>query len=376
MNNTADDLANAASAPSRDDIERTALLLFQVLETATNLVYPDEASIPRLSPHVDRVRQRYGELRGKSFSEAYRVSRVEFIRDTIEALTDRALSAPPLSPLSRTTRVDETASTLKGTPHAIERLWRDCELPEWFLGNGGSNHKLYDFARRCASIAPGRVTAGAHIEAAIAALAAHFGDSNRTSFTAREAGRQAANVVRANLTASVQEKDWRQDPTADERWNAGCDFAMTRLCVYLNVDPASVSWDAATESVDGDISAAIGNILRAKFGENWSPDVSDPEGLRRDGAPDVRIAQAYSDGQRDALADAKWNHDKAWQDALLMLVHYTDLDKRDARVTRMQAEKGRAEAWDHCLKLSATKSADDIAELKSAAIDLTQVTSI
>lgn len=65
--------------------------------------------------------------------------------------------------------------------------------------------------------------------------------------------------------------DWRNDPTADERWNAGCDFAMTRLCAYLNVDPASVSWDAATETVEGDVSAVIGNILTVKFGEDWSP---------------------------------------------------------------------------------------------------------
>ncbi len=192
-----DGIASATSDPRRDEIEQTALLLLQVLETATNLVYPDEASIPRLSPHVERVRQRYGELRGKSFSEAYRVSRVEFIRDTIEALMARALAAPPLSPPSPAIGVDEIASTLKGTPRAIERLWRDCDLPEWFLGNGGTNHKLYDFARRCSINRPRTFTDGADIEAIVAALKAHFGDSNRSSFTAREAGLQAINVVRA-----------------------------------------------------------------------------------------------------------------------------------------------------------------------------------
>ncbi|WP_293811275.1 hypothetical protein [uncultured Bosea sp.] len=273
----ADEVPNTARAPGREDIERTALFLLQVLETATSLVYPDEASIPRLSPHVERVRQRYGELRGKSFSEAYRVSRVEFIRETLEALLGRAPAALPPSPRTRSAGIDGTVAALKGAPNAIERLWRDCELPEWFLGNGGTNHRLYDFARRFASIPPGRITEGAHIETVVAALRAHFGDSNRTSLTAREAGRQAANVVRANLSPSAQDKSWRDDPTADERWNAGCDFAMTQLCSYLNVDPVSVSWDAATETVEGDVSAVIGNILSAKFGENWSPDASAPE---------------------------------------------------------------------------------------------------
>lgn len=71
--------------------------------------------------------------------------------------------------------------------------------------------------------------------------------------------------------APAPDLNWRDDPTADERWNAGCDFAMTRLCAFLGVDPNSVSWDAATETIDGDVSAVIGNIMRAKFGEDWSP---------------------------------------------------------------------------------------------------------
>ncbi|WP_426418180.1 hypothetical protein [Bradyrhizobium genosp. A] len=65
--------------------------------------------------------------------------------------------------------------------------------------------------------------------------------------------------------------DWREDPGADARWNAGLDFAMVRFCQYLGVDPSNVHWDAATETLDGDVSAVIGNILRAKFGEDWAP---------------------------------------------------------------------------------------------------------
>ena len=65
------------------------------------------------------------------------------------------------------------------------------------------------------------------------------------------------------------ETDWKDDPSADERWQAGCDFAMVQLCEALGVDPKSVRWDAATETLDGDVSAVIWNILRAKMGDDW-----------------------------------------------------------------------------------------------------------
>lgn len=61
------------------------------------------------------------------------------------------------------------------------------------------------------------------------------------------------------------------DPTAHALWNEGCDFAMTQLCTVLGVDPRAVSWDAATETTDGDVRAVIGNIMRAKYGEAWDP---------------------------------------------------------------------------------------------------------
>ncbi len=60
------------------------------------------------------------------------------------------------------------------------------------------------------------------------------------------------------------------DPTASSEWNAGCDFALLELCTFLDVKPHDVSWDAATETVDGDVRAIIGNILRARLGEDWS----------------------------------------------------------------------------------------------------------
>jgi hypothetical protein len=31
----------------------------------------------------------------------------------------------------------------------VMRLWRECGLPEYFLGSGGTNHKLVAFAKAC-----------------------------------------------------------------------------------------------------------------------------------------------------------------------------------------------------------------------------------
>lgn len=70
----------------------------------------------------------------------------------------------------------------------------------------------------------------------------------------------------------VDASDWRDDPSSDERWNAGCDFAMEQLCAAMQVDPKSFAWDAATETLDGDVQAIIWRILRIRMGEDWSPD--------------------------------------------------------------------------------------------------------
>lgn len=71
--------------------------------------------------------------------------------------------------------------------------------------------------------------------------------------------------------------DWRNDPTTDERWNAGCDFAMTMLCQVVKADPAKVSWDAATETLEGDVSAVIGDILTEGLGEDWNDRTPAPD---------------------------------------------------------------------------------------------------
>lgn len=80
--------------------------------------------------------------------------------------------------------------------------------------------------------------------------------------------RSAATVPPADGALS---DDWKSDPSADERWQAGLDFGMLQLCQSLGVDPKSVTWDAATETLDGDVCAVIWNILRAKMGDDWDP---------------------------------------------------------------------------------------------------------
>lgn len=71
--------------------------------------------------------------------------------------------------------------------------------------------------------------------------------------------------------ASTAAGGWKDDPSADERWNAGLDFGMVQLCTVFGVDPHTVNWDAATETLDGDVCAAIGNILRTKYGDDFDP---------------------------------------------------------------------------------------------------------
>ena len=98
-------------------------------------------------------------------------------------------------------------------------------------------------------------------------IAGHLGPVNFVTRSERD-------LIVAALRAEAEPVAWQDDPAADDRWNAGVDFVMKLLCDYLGVEHASVTWDAATETVEGDVSAVIGNILRAKFGEDWGPDVA------------------------------------------------------------------------------------------------------
>lgn len=102
----------------------------------------------------------------------------------------------------------------------------------------------------------------------------------------RDSEGRATGEVRPRLSAATDE-----DPTASKEWNEGCDFALEQLGKYLGIDLSTITWDGATETVEGDVDAVIGNILRAKFGEDWGPD-------------DVP-AQPQSSGIRHALERAQ-----------------------------------------------------------------------
>src|SRR6185312_14099276 len=102
---------------------------------------------------------------------------------------------------------------------------------------------------------------------------------------------QAARLFleRAALSVAPATADgWRDDPSADERWNAGLDYGQTQLCSVLGVDTSSVNWDAATETLDGDVQSVISNILRARFGDDWRSE-GKPVAWRVFGEPDLPV---------------------------------------------------------------------------------------
>lgn len=62
---------------------------------------------------------------------------------------------------------------------------------------------------------------------------------------------------------------YNDDPATNERWNDGVDFTMMQLRAVLRVAPEVVTWDAATETLDGDVRSVIGNILTKAMGDDW-----------------------------------------------------------------------------------------------------------
>lgn len=98
-----------------------------------------------------------------------------------------------------------------------------------------------------------------------------------TNREAREilSAKPAPNSTRTG--AAETEENWRADPSADERWCAGVDYAQEQLCHVLGVDPSDVNWDAATETLDGDMQAVICTILAAWGGDDWQALAARPE---------------------------------------------------------------------------------------------------
>lgn len=106
--------------------------------------------------------------------------------------------------------------------------------------------------------------------------------------------------------------NWQDDPSADERWNAGLDFGMVQLCAVLGVDPHMVTWDAATETLDGDVCAAIGNIFRTKYGDDFDPTASS--------VPSAQPAPAQASPERQRLEHPQRPHEADFE--------YADLQRR------------------------------------------------
>ncbi len=142
--------------------------------------------------------------------------------------------------------------------------------------------------------------------------------NTRAALSQREPASVGAEIgSAAKKDASWKDTSWKDDPAADERWNAGCDFALEHLAKYLNVDMASITWDGATETVEGDVQAVIGNILRAKYGEDWGPEDRFPavnpdevdkarawDGITEKNAEIERLRASVEGARRSAYEDA------------------------------------------------------------------------
>lgn len=71
-----------------------------------------------------------------------------------------------------------------------------------------------------------------------------------------------------------------EDLASDERWNAGVNYAIERLCEIFGIDPKAINWDAATETLDGDVMSVICNVLVAAYGEEWSSNARQTAAIR------------------------------------------------------------------------------------------------
>lgn len=81
--------------------------------------------------------------------------------------------------------------------HPIEKLWRECGLPEYFLGNGGTNNKLYALHRaiieECAKVAMAHK--GAAQKARRAKKNLHMGSDDYAEVVSEERGEDIASEI-------------------------------------------------------------------------------------------------------------------------------------------------------------------------------------
>jgi hypothetical protein len=154
----------------------------------------------------------------------------------------------------------------------------------------------------------------------------------------RDAHGLLQDVLRApSPRAPSEDDDWKDDPSADERWQAGLDFGLLELCAVLDVKPHDVTWDAATETLDGDVSAVIGNILRAKYGEDFDPTSPAPTA-----APTLG---READCDCGAATSGKWSgiHSEGCS-AMRETTGIDDVEWLDAKVVELSKENERLRA--------------------------------
>lgn len=102
---------------------------------------------------------------------------------------------------------------------------------------------------------------------------------------------------------------WRNDPENSEAWCAGNDYALTRLCKVLGVDPDKVDWDGSDGSRDEEADALIWRILHANDDDDGrSPAIREAEarGMER-----IRLAFERVD---QMVKDAGEFTESAWAD--------------------------------------------------------------
>lgn len=65
------------------------------------------------------------------------------------------------------------------------------------------------------------------------------------------------------------------EPRDSDDFEAGVDYAIEALAEVLEIDVNSFSHDAATETLEGDVKAVIGNALNAALGDDWTDQLID-----------------------------------------------------------------------------------------------------
>lgn len=108
-------------------------------------------------------------------------------------------------------------------------------------------------------------------------------------------------ATNARLAAQVEAlSGWRDDPASNDAWCAGNDYALTRLCKVLGVDPAKVSWDGSDGGLDEEADALVWRILQA--GEDAATLAAMTPAEQADFALTMRIRGAAGDIAKAQIA--------------------------------------------------------------------------